>query len=320
MSPSTSPSFANYRRRMKSSSMPCLGELCWYTVAEALKIKHAAFLALCTQHGLEEYAPKMPKDVDVFRRACTKAQRKRVPVPNTDVFENIMVRDVKSAAGHFWKHIVVETVDGDNRRLDHEAVIEVHFDPDTPDALEFTHLMTHRSTAVQEVAQAIGAGYTEWRGMVYGYSVREFIRAVVMSTGATVVRPSGGVYFVMEPKLDTIAKLDEIVTHFAEKLPDGDLILHTVPLIDDARQREMLRAAVEAETAADIDKFVKEIDELLADDRATDARFAELASRKNALKAKTEEYATLLSDTLGGTELRMKKLESSLKRFYRAIG
>ncbi len=319
MSPSTSPSFANYRRRMKSSSMPCLGELCWYTVAEALKIKHAAFLALCTQHGLEEFAPKMPKDVDVFRRACTKAQRKRIPVPNTDVFENIMVRDVKSAAGHFWKHIVIETVDGDNRRLDHEAVIEVHFDPDLPDTLELTSLGAHRASA-DLVAQEIAAGYAEWRGMVYGYSVREFIRAVVMSTGATVVRPSGGVYFVMEPKLDTIAKLDEIVTHFAEKLPDGDLILHTVPLIDDARQREMLRAAVEAETAADIDKFVKEIDELLDDDRATDARFAELAARKNALKAKTEEYATLLSDTLGGTELRMKKLESSLKRFYRAIG
>lgn len=315
-----SPSFAAYRRRLAKSTMPVLGELVWYTVAEAAKIPHAAFLAECTKHGLETYAPKLPKDVDVFRRACTKAQRKRVPVPNNpELFENYLVRDVKSAAGHFWKQIVIETVDGDNRKLGFDAAVEIHFDPDIPDQLDVQYLTGNPSGVLREVVDAITNHYDEWRGMVYGYSVREFIRAVVTSTGATVVRPSGGVYFVMEAKLDVIGKLDEIVSAFASPT-EPDLILHTVPLIDDARQREMLRSAFEAETAGDIDKFVKEVEEALADDKCTDARFAELARRKTEIKTRTEEYSTLLEDALGGTDMRMKKLDSSLKRFYKAIG
>lgn len=324
MSPTPSVnSFTAYRKRIAKSAVPTLGELVFFSVAENFAADHAAMEADCKRLGLEKFTPKVPKDIDVFRRVCTNAARKRVPVDGADVFENYLMRDVKTSDGHAWKQLVVETVDGENRRLDYEPVLELEFDPEKPNKIVVNWLVTPQPKNARSVLDEIVSQYKFWRGKVHAYSMRSFLRDVVASTNATMVKQSGGLYFVMESKFDTISALDEIVTKHAstEDFTTTNVSFDTVPLIDDSRTKEMLRAAFEDEAIRSIKEFQDEVDDLVGDDGTiTDAKFASLAAKKNAIKAKAEEYATLLDDNLNGTSLRMRALEASLKKAYRKIG
>lgn len=311
-------SFSSYRKRLAKANVPLLGHLVFFTVAENVCVDHEDFAKDCDRLDFGSYTPKSPKDADVFRRVCTNAARKRVPTDDPERFENYLVRDVRASGGHFWKQLVVETVDSSDRRLSYEPVLELEFDPKKPTRIVVNWLKDPNPTS-RAILTSITSEYKHWRGKVHAYSIRSFIRDIVNSEGlATSVKQSGGLYFVASTRLDVIERLDEIVEKYAGT--DRAIALDTVPLIDDSRTKEMLKAAFEDEAVRSITEFQKEVDDLIASDgKITDAKFATLAKRKNEIKDKAKEYAELLDDNLNGTTLRMKSLESTLKRAYNRI-
>lgn len=310
--PTQTPSIAltEYADRLRGGDRSVfLGELVWFSVGEAASIRHDLLLAELTALKLDSYCPRMPRDDDVFRRTCSQHQRKRVPTALDGVFENYLIRDVKRGAGQVVKHIVVEQVDGANKRLDYTPAISLTFDSKTGQ-IAVDVLSATPDDQVMNVAELILQDFEREKGMVNSYGIRDLFRGILATTGATSVRPGGGVYFVMQAKVEFVDALETL----AEKMHYVEVT--SVPLVDDRKQREMVRKAFEAETVGDIDKMLAEIDEIMAGPEITSDRFMAMSTRMRETRGLTQEYAELLDEELGNADFRLKVLEAKMRQLY----
>lgn len=303
----------DYEHRINDTSIPILGSLCWYAVQARCKVSHDDFAQRLSTEGLDRHTPAKPRDDDTFLRVTSDIERKREPVPgHEDVFENFLVRKVVHSKGHVIKHIVVERVDGENKRLAYKPVVELEFIeaggefvitpigwPVNPRALELAH------TARDE--------YHAWRGSLPPNSVRTVINNVIADAGATLVKPTGGIYFLLGHRLDQLRALERVFTGI-----EG-VFVHGVPLIDEQDQREMLRQAFIDETVGEMAKLTEEMNELTAAGKVTSKRFAALNTRIEAIKAKTAEYSNILEVSSETTNLRMQALEAARRRLFTSV-
>jgi hypothetical protein len=285
-----------------------LGRLTWYSFSN-VRIDHGDAVRALVRAGIDTQLPLPPRDADVFRRVTgSKAGRKRVPTAMADVFENYRLVEVsKPNEELIIRRIVCQRVDQNNRELEHEDL----------DDLVFTHATsavkmentTGRSTSVSvEMAGAIMADYNLWRNHLNTYSVREWTRKFLIALRATSVRPGGGVYFVREEYADKVAAAEE----FVNALP-GDCVFHSLPLVDDRKQREMLQKAFEAETSDAIDNLLAEITDIRQNGiRIGEARYSEFLGEYQTLMAKTKEYEGLLEEKLANTHSRLSIFQSSI--------
>ena len=286
-----------------------LGELVWFSVGEAASIRHDLLLAELTTLKLESFCPRIPRDDDVFRRTCSQHQRKRVPTALDGVFENYLIRDVKRGAGQVVKHIVVEQVDGANKRLDYTPAISLTFDSKTG-KIEVDVLSATPDAQVMNVAQLILQDFEREKGMVNSYGVRDLFRNILSMTGATSVRPGGGVYFVMQAKVEFVDALEALATKML------NVEVTSVPLVDDRKQRQMVRKAVEAETVGEIDKMLADIDEIMSGPEITSDRFMAMSTQMRDVRSRTQEYGELLDEELGNVDFRLKILEAKMRQLY----
>lgn len=287
-----------------------LGRLCWYSVSE-VTIGHKKLAAALHRHGLTGYIPRAPSDVDVFKRVTTSASKRRVLVPTsvsgaTEIWCNYLVRDLPSTPTHVQKVLVRETVNDDNLEYETELV-RFELEKATGD------LSIQRSTGgdrtATEIADWVVVEYTNKRGTMNSYAVRELLRRIIGDLHGTNVRgKGGGVYFVSQVHGDVLDRVSE----FATSMP-GTVLFHSLPLIDDGTQRDMVRRAFESETVDEIERLVLEIQELTSSGKTITAERATVyTTALKDLKAKTEEYETLLSDTTG-------KARSGIKLFQRQV-
>lgn len=293
----------------RASNLPLLGSLVWYSVPDAVRVDHTILTGLLEDVGLATYTPPEVKDKNVFLRVASSHARKRVPTDDPAVYENYLVRNVLDRGEKAVKQIVVEQVNASGVKLNLTPAVQVEYDAGN---ITLTHLSSplgHHDQAMA-VAELIEQDYDAQRNTVNAYGVRELIRRVILQSGATTVRPSGGVYFLTAAKADAIEAL--------VKLADGIALVdvHPVPLIDDTRQREMLRKAVEAETIDKIDKTLGEIDKI---ESLTPQRYASLAAEMNELKAKTTEYVDLLDESLDAAQFRIRVYEAKMRQLYAKV-
>lgn len=304
----TSDAFASYAQDVKDKADAWLGCLVWFTIEVTTHVPYDRMVEMLDEVGLDDAAPRPPKDDDVFRRACTLAESKRNPVPGTDKYENRLVRDVVKEGGFVWKHIVIETVDGNNKRLRFEPVLEVRFNPETS-VIETEPLKNRVPNGAWETEARIRNEFDHWKGAVHDYAVRSLFRDVVLGANAVQVRPSGGVYFVMRERLSPIERLEELAGMMG-------ITMSVVPLLDDGKQRDMLRKAFEADTIGEIDKTLTEIDKIMSGPKITTKRFAAMAKRRQELRELTEQYGRLLEDNLNGVELRLRAYDNHMQKLF----
>lgn len=309
----TTNAVTGYTDRILASDTPLLGFLVWYSVTEATEISHPDLVTALTDCGLDDFTPKRPTDKNIFKRSVTKQARKKVETDDPDIYENYLMRPVTESTGTVTRHIVVEQVDANNKRLDLAPVVSIEWE--APDQITRAFLPVtksgtklHQHDQAMAVAELIEQDFNRDRNIVNAYGIRELIRRVVLSTNAISVKESGGVYFVFASKADTIEKL----MVFADNFPGVGL--SPVPLVDDTRQREMLRAAYEAETIGEIDKVLTEFDKI--DGEIPYKQFERISADLAAMKAKTTDYSTLLEDTLHGVDLKIKVYEARVRKFF----
>lgn len=298
--------FSDYTKRIVTGDVPFLGVMTWFSVSEASSVSHLDLQALLPTVGLEHLIPDFPKDWNVFRQTCSAAQRKRVATTDPDVFENYLVRDVKSIGRCVWKHLVVETVDKANRVLGYEPVFELAYNyGETDPALlvTATPLGGNPSQTAQDIADSIVGTFYRLRARVNAYGIRELIRRTLAEAKAVSVRENGGVYFVMADRSDMVTALEALATQI-----EG-MRIHSLPLIDDQRQREMIKAAIEAESVGECDKLIQEILDLRDGPEISEKRFADVAARVQAITEKADAYGSLLDEALGNTEFRRDQLQ-----------
>jgi hypothetical protein len=301
----------DYTERV-SKTDAILGHVAWYFVADTL-VDHAELTRLLKDNGLGAFVPWRPGDTDVFRRVCTAAQTRREPTHDPEVFVSVMVRDVSHGNEEILvKRIVVERVNPSGRKLGFEEQYDLHFTKKTG------HLEVRQTNPVidpvaRRVAQEIPRQYLATRGHVNGAAIRGVINRALVGSQATSVRPSGGVYFVMDAHATVLEGL-KALSHHVE-----GMFLASTPLPDNREQREMLRESFEFSAEAEIGSIQAEITTLLkSGEDVTGAKMAALTARVNELRTKAAAYTELLETNLGrttaGVEILGRQLATLITR------
>jgi len=288
-----------------------LGRLCWYTVSQTLKVSHADVVNGLNTVGLSSTIPPYPKDFDVFRRVASNAARKKIPTSNVNVFENYLVEDFGGRGENvICRRIVRQTVDRKGRKLDYVQLRDIEFHKNTT-AIVVKDLPdnVNGNLKVDEITEEIRSEFAAWKDSLNAYAIREFIRKRVLDFGATLVREGGAVYFITE---DQAVKMESLET-FVNALPGTESTFHSLPLIDDKKQRQMVRKAFEAETCDAVDEIMAEITEIQRTGKQISSdRYAKLVTDYQRLTARTVEYEELLETGLGEAKSRMSLFETAI--------
>lgn len=298
-----------YEERVRLGPAEWLGQAVAYRVAEACRIEHSDLRDKLKAADLEAFLPKVPRDEDVFRRVASGHQRKRVPTAVAGVFENYLIRDVTRGGGKCTKHIVVEVVDGANKRLDYAPTVELDFDGRhvNIDVILAPH-HGFDPTQAENLAALVAADYETDRGHLNSYAIRGMLRNILEDCKSVPFLTGGGLYFVGPVWTNRLLAV--------EGLDVPGMEMHTFPIIDDRKQREMLRRSIESETNDAMDTLLKEIEEIESGPEITVAAYGQLNDRRQAILAKAKDYAEMLEEGLGNTEFRIDMVSKKLKQLF----
>lgn len=294
----TNNSYFSYSDHLKNGDVPILGMLAWYSVPESSEISHKDYLFLIEKNNAPIKTPELPRAADVFRRACNNAKMLKVPANVPGEFFNYTMRDSGYDDGFVFRTAVEERVDSKNHELGFRVIgqatfsresIKTHYqiddsiDPSDPAIAQFQKMQLTIDSYVDSKAETVPA-----------IAVRESARrALEITLTGTRVRPGGGVYFISPEKLDKLESIDIVIN----SVPDASF--HVLPLVDDKRQREMLKSSFEDESIEETKKLIDEITEILKSGSDISAKkFSQLHSRFSTQKDKLAEYKALLSDAL----------------------
>ena len=108
-----------------------LGHVAWYTITKP-RLTHDQIMSLVTDLGLDaNIIPKPPRAGDAFKRACRYSERNGLPVPYSDNTANFMIRAVAQTITEVERHLMLEIVDPNGRRLEYHKAAELQFDRGT---------------------------------------------------------------------------------------------------------------------------------------------------------------------------------------------
>lgn len=298
-----SSTLKHYRETFDQETV--LGRLWWYSVSNLI-VPHETVRAALAAIGLEHLTPAVPKDSDVFRRVSTEAKRTRVPTKKSGVVKNYLVREVSEDDGVLLRHVIVETKNAAGKRLSYDPAVAISFDKETG-KLSFESISdlqrVNNDPVVAEIKMAIINGYAEERGSLNDWAIRNMINKVLTRSGATCVRESGGVYFLME---DGCATMDALEPFF-DTFDVATVNVHSLPVPDNEKQRGMVQRAFEAESAGRLDILMGEIAEIRREGKPIrQDRYERLMTEYEQLVKKTTAYGNVLSHSLGGVETRLQ--------------
>lgn len=297
----------DYRKSLEEHDVPVLGYLAWYSVKQDVEIAHQNFAALVATNAAPIPIPKAPHASDVFKRACTAAELKKIPSSNPDNYYNFMVKNSGSDATAIWHVIVKEIVDTNSHVLSSETIGRVVFNKHTyktrsefihhdPSMLHYYDLMTDQVTNYIQDNQSL----------MTAYGIRESIRRGLLNIHATSARPGGGVYFVSKERYEDIVAMFNTIT------PIAGATFHFLPLVDDKLQRSMIREAFESETMDEASQVIAELTDLLAKDKLTAKKFTEIQVRFSDMKSKLKTYQEILSSGLSKADSAIQLAEAQI--------
>lgn len=300
-----------------------LGQICWYGISEDdVRPTFVEFNQVCGQEGLLSQV-KSPRPVDVFKRACKTAERARY-VPAADDLHilgynlnttcgfdrmshiNYLVRNAGQDQDSVWRVLVREVVDSDNHAVGHTNVAKLGF------MRAHRYLQTRWETAPhldieRDLLAEVSRYYTEETETITTNAIRNFITTTLeQRLVATRVRSTGGVFFVRNQFAEQVEALERVVTRVGGEF-------HSHPLIDDSKQREMVRLAFEAEAKADIDVAIVEMTNLMAaDHRVTKAQWVAYNESYEHHRRKIREFSDILDASLGSCAAWLEVMRDQL--------
>jgi hypothetical protein len=288
--------YFKYTEHLKNSEVPVLGMLAWYSVPESAEITHKEYLLLIESNNAPVKTPELPKPADVFRRACNTSKLLKVPASVPNEFLNYTMRDAGYDDGFVFRTAVEERVDSKNHELGFRVIGQATFSRES--------LNVHYSLDIDEDDPA-NAFYKTMQQSIDSYidakaltipaiAIRESARRALENTlVGTRVRPGGGVYFISPDKLDKLEAIDYVIN----SVPNASF--HILPLVDDTRQREMLKSSFEDESIEETKRLIDDISELLkSNDEISARKFSQLHERYTSQRERLAEYKDLLNDAL----------------------
>lgn len=314
--------FNEYKTNLDTSygSSLYLGRLCWYTVSESLSISVNDFYqAVFNKFSLVDPMPDLPPypvASDIFKRACTNAEVRNLETDDPNIRLNWMVRQAGHDNERIHRSIVCEQVDRKGHQLGYMVVANITFNR-TEKTIEFKlangETIDNRNIAtgnrqLDSVIKSVLDYYAEDK--MTTYSIREFVRKYLeRQVKALKVRPSGGVYFVDEAQSAAVEALDSLLNNLGIGAS-----FHYLPLVDDSKQREMLRVAFENESNDQINTLLAEMATILKDKKKkiSTNKYAQLKTEYNELKAKLQDYRGLLDEKMDGVDVRLELMGTTV--------
>lgn len=290
-----------------------LGQMAWYSVPE-ITVSHSDFIVKMHERGLDNiFLPPHPRPADVFRRACNVGKKDQQTFKDQTTGEmlthNYMIREVGKDADSIWRQLVRETVDSKDHQLEYKIVGELLFDRRL-ETITFEDLGVPKEPAsAWETAiwERIQSTYVSLLDQLTAYAVRQVIVKVLQSFSATVVRPSGGVYFVAEFYYDELRHLEDLINSI-----EG-CSFHTLPLLDDTKQRGMLKKAFEDESIELVDRSLEEIRKIFAEGKLISSeKYSGFFEDYKVLIGRTKEYADLLEENMDTTSARLEVYQEQI--------
>lgn len=285
-----------YSKHLKNSAVPLLGMLAWYSVPESSETTHKDFLILVETSNAPIKTPDLPRPADVFRRACNSAKILKVPSGIEGQFYNYTMRDCGYDDGFVFRSIVEEVVDSKNHDLGFEQIGQAVFSKEGIHSTFDIHVnIDHRSMPhIKSMEISVDDFLLNKSEVIPAIAIREAARrAVEIKLMGTRVRPGGGVYFVNINKAKQLEAVDYVINSVK------NASFHILPLVDDQKQREMLKSSFEDDSVEQTRALIQDIADLLQSDKNVSAKkFTDIQTRYSEQKKKLIEYQGLLSDAL----------------------
>lgn len=288
-----------------------LGSIVIYTV-QALSADFDRVKSILDKVGLGQCMPKNPPaDSDIFRRVFTNGERRKINL-GTDRSQRLLVREVSSTSERLIKRIVAEDVDGQDVTLGYTECQEVQWNKNHPERVTVKELAPNADASL--LAHDLAAEYPKTRRQLDGNAVRAIIQRALTECHATSLREGGSVYFVSQ---NYVAQLDALEKISAEI---SGCFVHSIPMVDDRKQRDFVKEAFQTEAKTDVQKMVAELIELQnSGEKITPKKFAVLNKRYAGLKAKAKEYSDILKLEQGVTDVGLDVLKTHMGRLFSSV-
>ena len=349
--PRNSP-LAGYGAGIRKETL--LGWVAWYGISDP-EVKYDDLKQKVTDLGLNVEAMPAPlRAGDSFKRACRYAEQKRLPYG--DLFANILIRSVSQNTETVERHMVVEIVDAEGRRLEYEVAAHLILDKfvytlswqegkgGKTHARTFRHkqdaidertnvertkgfddswsmrlstteeptLQVNRSDwsrrpknrqIVTDALTAFQGEYDKARTYLDSQTLRQMVRRQLDLMRSFLLRRNGSVYFIPKDQEEQAIAMCDLL----DWLGRGSGF-HILPLVDTAKQREMIQAAFEDEVHESAQAILNTLQEALHNKQpVTKAAWLEFMNRKEALQERASEYSDLIDREFikAGTELAL---------------
>jgi hypothetical protein len=286
----------------KYDSKMFLGRLGWYTISENVSHDHGKFCEKILD--ITDTLPGPPRPGDIFKRACTFVERKNIKIED-NLKVNYMIRPSGSDPDFIWRSLVKEIVDSEGHRLSYEEVCVITFQRKTEvvDVIENRVLEPVETVIIKNLKDYI----TDNSNVLTAYAIRETVRRILeKSLYAIKVRPSGGIYFVSEEHSERFSKLEDVVNSLG-----FGASFHSLPLLNDEKQREMLRNAFEEESCSLADELIGEIMGLVKSGKKISSdKFTNYKMQYDSLRKKVVDYSDILDEAMEITASRLEVMNN----------
>lgn len=289
-----------------------LGFISWYTITQPRKT-HQEIVELITTLDLDPFIiPNAPRLGDAFKRACRYSEKKGIPIPMTDNMANILIRSVSTTAQELERHMVLEEVDSNGKRLNYTVVAHLKFNRQKNTLnIEKRTLQSALADIVQAAIGTFTVNFDEAAKYIDAQVIRRMIRDQLELMSAIGVRRQGSVYFYPA----AYKARGEALEQFCEALGD-DCSFHNLPLVNTAKQREMIKFAFESEVHDSAQQAIKELNEFLDHKTEITSRaWQEYRQTLSNLNLRMQEYGSLVESEIKQGETEIMALQSKLEDF-----
>ena len=289
-----------------------LGHIAWYSIVKP-RLTADDLMALITDLGLDPaIIPQPPRTGDAFKRACRYSERKGLNLPYTVNTANVLIRPVTQTQHDIERHVVVEVVDPDGRTLDyHNAASLTYKRADGILNVSKHSISDDIDPIIDETIQAFAINLKDATTYVDAQVIRSMIRKQLNLMSAIAVRAQGSVYFIPYRSHKLTEGLEKFLTYFG---PGS--AFHALPLIDDQKQREMVKQAFEQEVHEGASQLITELSQLTeSQTEITPGAWAVYRDKFNTLRSQMTDYESMVKTELLQADSEMDALEMHLANF-----
>ena len=286
-----------------------LGYITWYTVTKP-RLTHEDIMDLILELGLDpNIVPKAPRAGDAFKRACRYSEVSGVSIPYTSDEANFMFRPVAQTLEDIERHLIVEVLDPQGRKLSHHTAVMLRFHRNTGVLSATVDLIDDDlDSLVKEVMDNFAVVLKESTTYIEAQVIRRMVRMQLDNCNAILARSKGSVYFVPKKYKAKMEALEQFLTHCG-----AGSGMHTLPLVDDTKQQAFITNVFQEGVHEQATQVLSELKSYSAQEKEMSPnKWNDYKNKLVQMVDKANEYSELVDDEFGQAETELEAVKAHL--------